>query len=242
MRTQQQSPTTTTTLRSVSTQYEQILPEACGLVWTDDFFDQEQDIIAVFDFDYESKIDQDISSRKVMYSFFFVWFVLCGTGPAWTITSANSKYWWFFVLVLFFVLYYMLIFMPCMIRSHARWQMESEHVAVTPEGILFVRDRFRSTCILPFLDFGKVSKTIPFDDILFCRIKKPVGSTCFGVTNVLTEVLIGTKSTRHPRNANERTVTIMRNPAVISGLKNPEEFKTLIWAIKDYPGSIVPQP
>lgn len=118
------------------------IPEARDLMWQDDFFDDEDDIVAVFDFDYEA-----------MESFY--------TNVGWVWIGATILYTPFFVAS-------MVGLAPCFLKKNVAWNVKSQHVAVTRDGIRFVRDR-RQTCWgLPCTDAGKSSKTVPFDKITDC--------------------------------------------------------------------------
>lgn len=57
---------------------------------------------------------------------------------------------------------------PCYLRKNVRWNVTSQHVAVTRDGIRFVRDKRQACWGMPCTDSGKSSKTVPFDKITDC--------------------------------------------------------------------------
>jgi len=172
------------------------LPEIQKLTWTDTFFDDEDDIIAVFDFDYEA-----------METYY--------TNIGWASIAATLLY-----LPLFIAQLVGLV--PCYLRKNIQWNARSQHVAITRDGIRFVRDR-RSCCWgLSCTDQGKSSKTVPFDKITDCDVEEPAGNSCLCVPNILSTVNIDTASSG----------TDGRKELRLAGLKNPHGFKKLVWAMK----------
>lgn len=119
------------------------IPEAQGLTWNDEFFENDSDVVAVFDFDYEAvkKFETDAAIASFFASFLMppvpvivpVIMVLC----CW----------------------------PCFFTQQIPWDTYSKHVAVTQDGIKFVQDKRKSQCGFDFQDQGKTSKTIPFDKV-----------------------------------------------------------------------------
>jgi len=110
---------------------------------------------------------------------------------------------------------------PCYLKRNVQWSVQAQHVAITRDGIRVVRDK-RSTCWgMPCTDAGKSSKTVPFDKITDCDIEEPAGNTCVVIRNVLTTVNIDTASSGQGR-----------SELKISGLKDAQRFKQLVWAMK----------
>jgi len=175
--------------------------EARNKSWNDDFFDLEEssEIIAVFDFDYATMEDFNTKVGVASLAAFFLYppvFGLAVLGCA-----------------------------PCFLRRNVEWSARSQHVALTRDGIRFVRDR-RPTCWgLPCTDAGRSSKTVPYDKITDCDIEEPAGNTCLCIANVLTTVNIDTASSGGPGNHKELKIT---------GLTDPVGFKKLVWAMKRY--------
>lgn len=120
-------------LRTVSPLYQHI-PEARNLTWTDDFFDEDhEDIVAVFDLDYDS-----------MESFY--------TNVGWATLACAIMFPQMMTLSL-------LGLVPCVLRQNIQWTVQAQHVAVTRDGIRFVRDKRKTCWGLPCTDAGKTSKT-----------------------------------------------------------------------------------
>jgi hypothetical protein len=181
-------------VRTVSTDYADI-PETHGLMWQDDFFDDDDDLVAAFDFDYEN--------METFYS--------------------NVSWCWLGLSILYTPVFTACMFglAPCYLKRNVQWSVQAQHVAITRDGIRFVRDK-RPTCWgMPCTDAGKSSKTVPFDKITDCDIEEPAGNTCVVIRNVLTTVNIDTASSGQGR-----------SELKISGLKDPQKFKQLVWAMK----------
>lgn len=109
------------------------LSEVQRLTWTDPFFDDDDDVIVVFDFDYEA-----------MERFY--------TSIGWVTVGSTILYTPLFLATLFGMA-------PCYLRQNVRWNTRSQHVAITRDGIRFVRDKRPCCWGLPCTDQGKSSKT-----------------------------------------------------------------------------------
>ena len=178
------------------------LPEVQNLTWTDTFFDDDDDVIAVFDFDYEA-----------MENFY--------TSVGWVALGCTVLYGPLLAVSL-------LGLAPCFLRSNARWNARAQHVAITRDGIRFVREKRKSCWGMPCTDQGRSSKTVPFDKITDCDVEEPAGNTCLCVPNVLTTVNVDTASSG-PEG---------RKELKIAGLKDPHSFKKVVWAMKRAQGGI----
>ena len=130
-----------------------------GLRWNDKFFDGEEGLVAVFDYDYE-KI---VSFQK-------------------SVAGASMMFPPFLILGTLFACY------PCFYQQQIEWNVRSQHVAITHDGIKFVHDKRKTGCGLGCTDAGKKSKTVPFDKITDCDVTEPAGATCCCIDNVLTVV------------------------------------------------------
>lgn len=121
--------------QTVSPAYAHI-PETEGLSWSDDFFEDEpDDVVAVFDFDYDAKEDY--------YSKF-----------GWTCYGATV----FCFPTLFGIS--LLALVPCHLRKNVRWAVQSQHVAITRDGVRFVQEK-RPTCWgASCTDAGRMCKTV----------------------------------------------------------------------------------
>lgn len=188
------------------------LPEAASLSWQDDYFDDddnvEEDIVAVFDLDYD---EMERYWEKV----------------SWTSLGAS-------LLILPHLAWIAVLGLaPCYLRQNVRWSIRAQHVAITRDGIRFVRER-RPTCWgSACTDAGRTTKTIPFDHITDCSIEEPAGNTCLWIPNTLHTVKIDTASSE--KSQHELTIV---------GLKDPVAFKRLVWAMKRHyhPGRPDPMP
>ena len=111
------------------------LPELRNnLTWTDSFFDDDEErVIAVFDFDYDA-----------MEQYY--------TSVGWVGLGATMLYTPFFLVSL-------LGLAPCYLRKNVGWSSRAQHVAITRDGIRFVRDRRPCGWGMPCTDAGKSSKT-----------------------------------------------------------------------------------
>ncbi len=166
------------------------------LRWEDTFFDQEEGLIAVFDFDYE-KIASFTKSTTCVYMLFPP-VLIFGT--------------------LFFCL-------PCLYQQQTDWDVYSQHVAITRDGIKFVKDRRKTCCGLSCTDAGKSSKTVPFDKLTDCDVTEPAGATFCCIENVLSVVTVDTASSGGGGEGPSHELSL-------AGLKEPQLFKKLVWAMK----------
>jgi hypothetical protein len=109
------------------------IPEARELTWTDDFFEDEDGVVAVFDLDYES-----------MESFYTkLGWVGIGLSLLWTPLFAIVA----------------ITLTPCFLKRNVQWAVRAKHVAITRDGIRFVENRRPCGWGLACCDSGKQSKT-----------------------------------------------------------------------------------
>lgn len=173
------------------------LPEASNISWEDTFFEGDDDVIAVFDFDYAVMEDFNVKTNYLAFLFPpFLPFLILGCHP-------------------------------CFLRKRVQWEVYSQHVCITQDGIRFVRDKRPTLCGLSCTDAGKESKTVPFDKITDCDITEPAGATCCIITNVLNSVHVDTASS-----GNTTQEGLVRHELTLKGLKDPHKFKKLVWAMK----------
>jgi hypothetical protein len=116
------------------------IPEAKGLAWDDTYFEGDDEVVAVFDLDYE-KIE-DFQNAVCLAVLLF---------PAACICSSVCC-------------------IPCTCRKNTHWSTYAQHVAVTQDGIKYVQEKHKSGCGFDFQDKGKTSKTVPFDKITDCDV------------------------------------------------------------------------
>ena len=119
--------------RNVSPEYAH-LPEARYLGWEDDFFDDDDDIVAVFDIDYKS-MEHYYASLGWMFLGATLFFPNC-----------------FGIALLGLV--------PCYLNRNVQWNVRAQHVAVTRDGIRFVHDKHKTCWGYACADAGKRSKTV----------------------------------------------------------------------------------
>ena len=98
-------------------------------------------------------------------------------------------------------------------------------MAITRDGIKFVRDKRKTGCGLNCTDSGKISKTVPFDKIIDCDVTEPAGATCCCIDNVLSVVNVDTASSGGGEGGPSHELSL-------AGLKEPLKFKQLVWAMK----------
>jgi hypothetical protein len=186
---------------SVNPEYAANIPEAQNLSWEDDFFADDDDVIAVFDLDYE-----------LMRSYY--------EQMGWCTYFSTLIYPPIFALATVPGL------VPFFLKQNVEWKVNAQHVAVTRDGIRFVRDRRKNGCGLSCSDVGKNSKTVPFDKITDCDVNEPAGNSCFIIKKVLSTINIDTASSGGGGEGG------IRHELQISGLKDPYAFKKLVWAMK----------
>lgn len=185
--------------RTVSAHYRHI-PATQGITWTDDFFEDEPDnyenIVAVFDFDYE-----------LMEEYYeHVGWASLGL----LILFPKLSYW---INVNFSA--------PCYLRKNVHWSVRAQHLAVTRDGIRFVRNQ-RPTCYgFGCTDAGKETKTIPFDKITSCEVIEPAGTTLGWIPNTLHTVNVATEGSHG-----------WCQSFSVTGLKDPRGFQRLVLALK----------
>mmetsp|Transcript_28406 Transcript_28406/g.40187 ORF Transcript_28406/g.40187 Transcript_28406/m.40187 type:complete len:310 (-) Transcript_28406:70-999(-) len=191
------------------------MPETKGLFWNDNFFDNSDPtmdgIVAVFDFDYEQmrrfKTQVAIINQACCFVSCSAYSYLAG-GP---------------IGIAGFSAIYGLTLTPCLLAKQIRWEVYASHVAITRDGIRFVKDKRKGCWGLSMCDKGKHSKTIPFDKITDCDIVEPAGNECLCIPRVLMVVNVDTASSGSENKRHELR---------ISGLKEPHKFKALVWAMK----------
>jgi hypothetical protein len=103
-------------LRTVSARNAYI-PEAIGLVWEDDYFEDYNDdnVVAVFDLDYDKMIAYYRSVSWLTYAI-----TLCFPNCLWLSC---------------------LLGVPCYLNENVDWSIRSQHVAITKTGICYVQEK-----------------------------------------------------------------------------------------------------
>ena len=172
-----------------------------ALRWEDNFFANEEGLIAVFDFDYPQ-----VASflKSVACTNMLVDGTLYGTLSLCLVPCLSS-----------------LCCYPCFFRQQIDWDVYSQHVAITRDGIKYVKDKRHRYCGLACQDAGKESKTVPFDKITDCDVIEPAGATNCCIDNVYSVVNVDTASSGN-----------VMHELSLAGLKDPLEFKKLVWSMK----------
>jgi len=118
---------------------------------------------------------------------------------------------------------------PCFLKKTIEWTTLAKHVALTEDGIKYVSDKHPAGCGCPCQDVGKVSKTVPYDKITDCDIEEPAGTACCCcIRNVITKVNIDTASSGQFKAGEAGPM----HELVLEGLKEPHEFKKMVWDMK----------
>eukprot|EP00404_Azadinium_spinosum_P004600 CAMPEP_0180460144 /NCGR_PEP_ID=MMETSP1036_2-20121128/23215_1 /TAXON_ID=632150 /ORGANISM="Azadinium spinosum, Strain 3D9" /LENGTH=171 /DNA_ID=CAMNT_0022466831 /DNA_START=152 /DNA_END=667 /DNA_ORIENTATION=+ len=110
---------------------------------------------------------------------------------------------------------------------------ECQHVALTKDGILYVRDKHATCCRIQECMQGKVSKTVPYDKLTDCDIEEPAGEECCA-KKTLEIVNIDTASGN--RGGGEGPAHELQ----LAGLLDAKGFKTMVWKLKrgELPGCV----
>lgn len=162
----------------------------------DAYFSGDQGLVSVWDFDYEMIIDFETSKQ---------WAAFALIPPCWL--SVLCCY-------------------PCFLKKNVEWNARAQHVALTVDGIRFVKDKHPTCCGLYCCDRGKESKTVPYDKITDCDVQEPAGTACCCcIPNVLTRVHVDTASSGSKDGVPTHEVSL-------AGLKFASEFKQGVWSMK----------
>lgn len=141
--------------------------DASRLSWSDTFFEEYDNIIAVFDFDYDAIQDYE---KKVAWLMYLSPVLLV---PVWLLaTLINLSLLRFglflmpmvwlsllllpliFVSLIFFAAQTLSLF-PCHAEQRIAWDVRSRHIAVTEDGVLYVKDYRETCCGLPCTDASR---------------------------------------------------------------------------------------
>jgi len=165
----------------------------------DQFFGGDQGLVSVFDFDYETIIDFETNLKTMCF---------CCVPCAWPFGCVCCY--------------------PCFIKQNVEWHARSQHVALTVDGIRYVKDKRKSLCGLSCTDKGKESKTVPYDKITDCDVQEPAGTACCCfIPNVLSSVHVDTASSGGPKEGGG-----VSHELSLVGLAFPNDFKQAVWAMK----------
>jgi len=163
----------------------------------DTYFSQEPNLIAPFDFDYDTIIDFTTKLRWAQYIFL---------PPCWPTVCCC---------------------LPCFLQQNVEWDTRSQHVALTVDGIRYVKERRKSCWGLYCCDQGRESKTVPYDKITDCDIQEPAGTACCCcIPNVLSKVHVDTASSGPGEGGK------IKHELELHGLVDAHAFKHSVWAMK----------
>lgn len=192
--------------------------------WDDTFFDDDEDVIEVFDFDYPLMEEIGVKSMRpvVVSNALLIYIVALYAVIVLTIQDLwqSSK-----PLVIYIATVVAISSLEfCFFRRRIHCYVYSLHLCITREGIHLVQGK-RKTCYgWVCTDRCKTSKFVPFDKITACDIQESVDNTSSCDLNELSTVNVDTIS------SSARWFT--RHELVISGLKDPHRFKETILAMK----------
>lgn len=136
-----------------------------GTAAADEFFNGDQGLISVWDFDYDTIISFETQTKAAL--------MLC-VPPMWISCLCCA---------------------PCFLQKNVEWNARAQHVALTVDGIRYVTEKHPTCCGFHCTDKGKESKTVPYDKITDCDVQEPAGmACCCCIPNVLTRVHVDTAS------------------------------------------------
>jgi hypothetical protein len=164
---------------------------------SDEFFAGEEGTIAVFDFDYDTIIDFNTKFASSC----------CVFNPLCWIPG-------------------ILCGAPCFLKKNIEWRARSQHVALTVDGIRYVKEQRKNCWGGHCCDQGKESKTVPYDKITDCDVKEPAGTACCCcVKRVLSAVHVDTASSGVKDGATIHELDLQ-------GLRFAADFKQAVWTMK----------
>lgn len=202
-------PTSTGIAEEEEWQFNQAFP----VEWEDTFFDSEEHIVAVFDFDYPL---MEAYQVKLLWLSNII-------GHLWIFATFLPLAMQFFHVIVPFATF-MIVNVTvngCFIKKRAQWDVYSQHLCITRDGINYVRDKRKSSFGWPSSDLGKTTQMIPLDKITNVNIMEPAGYTCCCIRSTLTTVTVSTSS------SGEKCSTL-----VLCGLKEPYKFKSFLMETK----------
>lgn len=175
-------------------------------ILSDNFFESTPGILKSYEFDYDAVTSFEQEALKA-------------TGITWSLMPycwplSPFCVWWFY---------------QCG-KDNVRDQAFAKHLAITQDGIKYVVGKRPAGCRLECQEVGKISKTVPYDKMTDCDIQEPAGSVgpcCYLVPRTLHTVHVDTASSGAIAPNGKAT-----HELEISGLRDPEQFKRDVWAMK----------
>lgn len=187
--------------------------QAFPVGWEDTFFDSEDRIVAVFDLDYP---------MMEAYQVKLLWLSNIA-GNLWIFATFLPLAMQFFHVLVPFTTFMIVnvTLNGCFIKKRAQWDVFSQHLCITRDGINYVRDKRKSSFGWPSSNLGKSTQMIPLDKVTNIAITEPEGYTCCCIRKTLSTVKISTSA------SGEECSTL-----VLCGLKEPYKFKSILMETK----------
>jgi hypothetical protein len=203
---------------------EEQIHDASRITWEDSFFDGEENVVAVFDFDYPLMEAYQVKllwakyiwvhSLLTLYVLYIVFLIFL----PFSMEGTNSCQ--FLPMSISIVVCVVLVLLNgCFARKRAQWDVYSQHLCITRDGVDFVRDKRKTGFGWSCTDAGKTTQTVPFDKITNVDIEEPAGGCCIRKTLTSVKLTSSSSGTNSP-------------PLVIHGLKEPYKFKSLLLEAK----------
>lgn len=231
---------------------QRMLLPSLQLQWNDKFFNNDEVVeqrllVGVFDFDYKKMSSYFQNFQSVFQISGFVLFLSSFAGTIFLCHDSVCINILPNVIFISFIVQVWISFSNCYPFFHRQpIQIDalSQHVAITRDGILFVKDKYRAR--------GRVTIIVPFDKILSCDIKEPAGYCWCGFSPEVSEVhishsgvigssrlnLVGSHKFKVPKilsgvkisdsNIIDRSDGYTTQSLILVGLKEPYKFKQVL--------------
>jgi len=116
-------------------------------------------------------------------------------------------------------------------KDNMKEEVRAQHLALSRDGIRYVTDKYRARqcCGLPDVVQGKVSKTVPYDQMTDCDVEEPAGYS------FVCEFMCPVEQTLHVvqvDTASGAGKTESGHELSLKGLFAPDQFKKDVWAMK----------
>jgi len=200
--THQQTPIATST--GIAEEDEEFV------TWEDTFFDNEENLIAVFDFDYP---------LMKAYKLKLLW-VDHALGSLGVVLLVAVLHLYVDVAIDTFVIL-LVILDSFFLKKRAQWDAYSHHLCITRDGVKYVRDKRKKYYGWSCTDARKTTQIIPLDKVTHVDIKEPAGYRCCCIRNTLTVVKLSSSSSG-----------LEGSSLVLFGLKEPYKFKNILMKVK----------
>lgn len=218
--THQQTPIATST--GIAEEDEELQVNKAYLVtWEDTFFDNEENLIAVFDFDYPLMEAFKLKLLWVDHALGSLGVVLL-VAVLHLIFRSPPRDALFYVDVAIDTFVILLVILDSFfLKKRAQWDAYSHHLCITRDGVKYVRDKRKKYYGWSCTDARKTTQIIPLDKVTHVDIKEPAGYTCCCIRNTLTVVKLSSSSSG-----------LEGSSLVFFGLKEPYKFKNILMKVK----------